>query len=408
MSVVPITDLGQRRQEHGRIRLGVKTARAMKAIDTFRFTSADEQAIRQIAELYGGQPKPWNEPKANPPNQWEVITTAKEIRVFLPPDALSCWYEMWSGGGCIRRCDGRSVEVTVTTPGGADTSSAPCICKAQGKMACKPHSRLGVILPEIRFGGVWRLETKGWNAAHELPAMEALIASIQQHGIIEAVLALEKAQAEGGTKKFVVPRLRLAASALELAAGAATLGALHSGAPGIATPVTPVLGPAPADQPALGGDWFDTDEEVIDAELVEDADQGPTAEGGTPVSQTGEGVDAAVPEAVPPAQPQAADVPPPRARTGRLTPAETKLVLECGNAVEFIQLGDVAPGGIDGDWVRHALCRKASKGRTASSRALSESELSDAIEFACSLTAETHRGRVAKLMPPTLALEERL
>ena len=44
-----IQDLG-RTPEHGRIRLGVKTERAMKSLDTFRFTSPDKEAIEQIAD----------------------------------------------------------------------------------------------------------------------------------------------------------------------------------------------------------------------------------------------------------------------------------------------------------------------------------------------------------------------
>ena len=51
--IKPIHDLG-RTPEHGRIRLGVKTERAMKSLDTFRFTSPDKEAIEQIADAYGG------------------------------------------------------------------------------------------------------------------------------------------------------------------------------------------------------------------------------------------------------------------------------------------------------------------------------------------------------------------
>ena len=51
--VTPLRNLG-RVPEQGRIRLGVKTERAMKALDTFRFTSADHDAICQVADIYGG------------------------------------------------------------------------------------------------------------------------------------------------------------------------------------------------------------------------------------------------------------------------------------------------------------------------------------------------------------------
>ena len=42
--IKPLAQLG-RAPEQGRIRLGVKTERAMKSLDTFRFTSLDKSAI---------------------------------------------------------------------------------------------------------------------------------------------------------------------------------------------------------------------------------------------------------------------------------------------------------------------------------------------------------------------------
>ena len=70
--VKPLRNLG-RVPEQGRIRLGVKTERAMKAIDTFRFTSADHGAICQIADIYGGVVGKWMPPRSKQ-QQWEVIT----------------------------------------------------------------------------------------------------------------------------------------------------------------------------------------------------------------------------------------------------------------------------------------------------------------------------------------------
>ena len=86
-----IQDLG-RTPEHGRIRLGVKTERAMKSLDTFRFTSPDKEAIEQIANAHGGSVSSWTPPKSKQ-QQWEVITTSSEIRVFLPPNSIDVWYE---------------------------------------------------------------------------------------------------------------------------------------------------------------------------------------------------------------------------------------------------------------------------------------------------------------------------
>ena len=46
----PLTEMN-RIPEQGRIRTGIKTERAMRALDTFRFTSADREAICQLADI---------------------------------------------------------------------------------------------------------------------------------------------------------------------------------------------------------------------------------------------------------------------------------------------------------------------------------------------------------------------
>lgn len=227
MPVVPIQHLGMRMPEHGRIRLGVKTERAMKAIDKFRFTSPDRTAIEQLAQIYGGEVIAWSNPKASPPEQWQVISTSNDIRVFLPPNSLSIWYEQWSARGCMRRCDGESCDAVAE--GALD--SVPCLCAQEGAMSCRPYTRLNVILPEIKFGGVWRLESKGWNAAKELPAMEKMLHQLQAVGIVEGRLRLERRQTEGGSKKFVVPTLDIDASPLEILEGYGQPEALHPGGP---------------------------------------------------------------------------------------------------------------------------------------------------------------------------------
>jgi hypothetical protein len=165
-AIVPITQMHRRIPEAGRIRFGVKTAKAMKAIDTFRFTSHDEAALGQVAALYGGTVVPWSDPKAAP-GQFEVITTASEIKIILPPDPLGGTpiYERWGGGGCERRCDGITCGTLTQGPDGIETVEVDCICTAKGEMGCDVHTRLSVMLAGVRFGGTWRLDTKSWNAA---------------------------------------------------------------------------------------------------------------------------------------------------------------------------------------------------------------------------------------------------
>lgn len=271
--IVPIAMMGSRMQEHGRIRLGVKTAKSMKSIDTFRFTSADRAAIEQISSLYGGEPKPWSDPKASPRNQFEVITTADEIRIWLPPDALSCWYEQWGGGGCIRRCDGVTCEVAVQRGDDYESDSVACLCTAKGEMACKPYTRLKVIIPEVRFAGVWRLESKGWNVAEEMPAMEQMIQQLQARGISMARLRLAKRQTQGGRKQFVVPELLMDASPDELLAGQGSVTALPTATRQDPPALALVASSEPWEDEPDTELWTEgePDDQVVDAEIVEEA-----------------------------------------------------------------------------------------------------------------------------------------
>lgn len=270
---MPIANIQRRLPEAGRIRFGVKSGKAMKALSTFRFTSHDEEALGQIAGLYGGEVKPWSDPKAAQ-GQHEVITQASEIRIVLPPDPLGGTpvYESWGGGGCERRCDGLNAEISTRGPDGAEMTSVPCLCSAQGAMACEPRTRLSVILPEIRFGGVWRLETKSWNAAQEMPGMVSLIQSLQERGLTRGVLALKhrRSVSAGETHRFIVPVLGVDETIDALASGAAQVGALPSSA-------MPPAGELEAGDEnvitePMGDHGFGTgeDDEPVDAEIVED------------------------------------------------------------------------------------------------------------------------------------------
>lgn len=256
--ITPTAQLGRRAPEAGRIRMGVKTAKAMKSIDTFRFTSPDRQSIEQIAARYGGTVEAWNEPKANPSSQWQVITTSNEIRVLLVPDGLSTWYEMWAGSGCVRRCDGITVETPRVTGNDYELVSEPCLCRSEQKRQCQPYTRLTVVLPEFPFIGTWRLETKGWNAAEELPGMFDMLQACAQKGImLDAVLSVEKRErvTPAGKRNYVVPKLATRNTVLELAAGGGTL------QPSLPTPAPALeLG-----SPAL---FESPDDEIIEAELV--------------------------------------------------------------------------------------------------------------------------------------------
>lgn len=222
---VPLTELN-RIPEQGRIRTGVKTERAMRALDTFRFTSSDLAAITQLSDVYGGTVSKWMPPRSKQ-QQWEVITDASTVRVFLPPNSITVWYEEWAGGGLVRRCDGVTMTVPTKTPDGVEMDEVPCAC---GPAGCTPHTRLQVILPEIRFGGVWRLESKGWNAANELPGMAQMLEQLHTMRIVEGKLSLEKRSkvSAGQTRHFIVPKLSMDTSPMDILAGVATISSLSS------------------------------------------------------------------------------------------------------------------------------------------------------------------------------------
>tara|TARA_B100000287_G_C20506564_1_gene731335 strand:- start:129 stop:989 length:861 start_codon:yes stop_codon:yes gene_type:complete len=234
--VVPV-GTNYRIPEQGRIRLGVKTERAMKSIDKFRFTSSDKPAIEAIAQLYGGTVNEWTPPRSQE-QQWEVITKVDEIRVFLPPNSINVTYEEWTGGGLVRRCDGIQMEIGVDGPEGKEMDVAPCWCKSElnkqdKPMACKPYTRLNVILPDIKFGGVWRLETKSWNAAQELPGMAQILTQLQAQGILEGYLQIDKREkiTDGKKKKFIVPKLITTSTPSQILSGGSTVEALEPARP---------------------------------------------------------------------------------------------------------------------------------------------------------------------------------
>lgn len=261
-SVVPVKDFGRRMVEHGRIRLGIKSGRAMKSIDTFRFTSPDETAIRQLAEQFGGEPRPWSDPKASPTNQWEVLSTSSEIPVWIIPGGLDVNYEMWSGGGCVRRCDGVECETSQRSfDSDYEPVLVPCLCDAKGRLECRPYTRLSVIIPSIRFGGSWRLESKGWNAAEELPGMAEILSNVQDGGHLRGRLRLEHRQSQGGRRKFVVPTLAVDVSVDQMLTGQVDPRLALGGASMVDASMTSSI-----ETPVI----TQIDDEVVDAELVDD------------------------------------------------------------------------------------------------------------------------------------------
>jgi len=231
---MPINPLVLQRQmrELGRIRIGVQqdyvkdgvTRRRPAKLDTFRLTSESRELVVAAAVAYGGTVVPWQN---GDHAEFEVVTAATTIDIVIPPgQPVSQWYELWSGGGCQRRCDGITNVLTMT----------PCACPAdvQEKLelaakgeACKATTRLNVMLPALPDLGVWRLESHGYYAAVELAGAAEILGMASARGVlIPARLRLEQREKKipgKPTNRYAVPIIEFVETRfadLQLTAGA--------------------------------------------------------------------------------------------------------------------------------------------------------------------------------------------
>lgn len=215
---MPILDLQRRLAEVGRIRLGeqVTTRSGKKApakLTRFRFTSPSAELIDQAANLYGGTPNDWSAPSGP---QREVVTEATSIPVLIPPGdmAFSQWYEMWSGGGCQKRCDGH-FDIQ---------RDRACDCDPDAR-ECKPTTRVSMVLPEMAGVGLWRVETHGFYAATELGATVELLQSLAPGRLVPGRLRLDartvKRTVDGKpqTRNYVVPVLDIEGTMAQIGRG---------------------------------------------------------------------------------------------------------------------------------------------------------------------------------------------
>jgi len=210
MSPISPIVLQRRHAELGRIRLGNQVpageGRTRPAkLDKFRFTSPSEGYIKDLAALYGGQARPWDNHGIP---SWEVYSEAQVIPVIAVKGGLSQWMEFWSGGGCLHRCDG---ETNVLTSDLCDLDEQVQVGRktVNPHTEAKPTTRLSVMLPELEAIGVWRLETHGWNAAAEIPAVAELAQFVGDLVPANLHLVERRSVKDGKTSRFVVPVLDL-------------------------------------------------------------------------------------------------------------------------------------------------------------------------------------------------------
>jgi hypothetical protein len=224
---MPLRDLQERARELGRIRVGLTVERGGKRVpvklDTFRLTTSSRNVADHAAKVFGGTVTPW----VDGPQRWQLITEQAQLPVIVPPgEPLTQWYELWSGGGCQRRCDGEQMQP------GRGLEAGPCQCPADlaermelaggaRPRACKPTSRLQVMLPQLPDLGVWRYETHGYNGAAELGGTTRVLAAVADRSVaVQALLRIEERTVTraGQTSKFPVVVIEVQQSLAELAA----------------------------------------------------------------------------------------------------------------------------------------------------------------------------------------------
>jgi hypothetical protein len=185
-------------------------------------TTPQRAYLDAAVEAWGGQVDEW-QPQGNGAKVWRVVTESEAIDAILPPgDPLSQSYEMWSRGGCQRRCDGEVEQL----------SSKACLCRAEfgdefhlqpPEKACRPHTRLNVVLPDMPDLGVWRVETHGFYAANEIAAAVDLIRHATNGEVAVPIrLRIEPRTrvAQGKTKQYLVLAMEIrGATAGQILAG---------------------------------------------------------------------------------------------------------------------------------------------------------------------------------------------
>ncbi|MFE2712312.1 hypothetical protein ACFXKI_10045 [Streptomyces mirabilis] len=205
-------------RELGRLRTGYSVAnsdpnkrpRPVKS-KTWVVSSHAEHYVAKAAELYGGKVERW-QPQGNGAPQFRVITEAEQLDAVLPGgDPLSQYNEMWNKGGCARRCDGQTEQL----------SKRPCLCLAQHgedwhllrqnlatkDKVCAVTSRLNVVLLDMLDMGVWRAETHSFYAANEMAGtVDMVLSGTGGKGLVPVTLRIEpRTRVAGGqTKHFPV------------------------------------------------------------------------------------------------------------------------------------------------------------------------------------------------------------
>ena len=286
--------------ELGRIRVGRRDDRGRpEGLETFRLTSQDRAVLEEAAARFGGEVRPWRNDRTT--DRYELLTEAAELPVIVPPgQVFSQDYELWSGAGLVRRCDGVRQY---------DPDRSPCVCPAAAAerarlaaegAACRPTTRWSLFLEGIGLVGVWRLDARGYEAAEELLGSYLQVMALSRGGrLVRARLLITERQRrrDGKVFRYRVPAL---VPVMDEPAQLVTLAGFAGAAFGPAAAVPAAAGEAPAGGGAgeiLGPEA--PEDEPVAVEEAEDGD-GVLAEeerdaggGGGPAPEPGPGPAAA-------------------------------------------------------------------------------------------------------------------
>lgn len=229
---MPLLDRQRRGVVLGQIRIGTRvkgTTREGKPyerparLDTFRLTSPDRAKLDVAAELYGGEVKAWS-PREGGAAQWEVTTTVATLAVRVPPgEPVTQDYMLFGGRPVVRQrlCDGFQERMRNVT----------CLCPpdllerkrlAVEGAACRPTTRVSLILADLPGLGIWTLTSRGDSAADELGATAESLRRAELSGVyLPAALRLEirESRGSGEVHTYAVPVLDVGTSLADLEAG---------------------------------------------------------------------------------------------------------------------------------------------------------------------------------------------